>query len=270
MRFSALLLSFSVLLVSFGAPAQPAKKAPVKPNVEKVLTQITAKDFRLRTQAALALGVSADLRAVPPLCKALEDKIITVRVAAAAALGRLDLGGGECLDKLLKVEKVASAKKAMQEAIAIMGGVPNFTEQTLYYVAIGKLADKSDRSPGEMDQRVRRGMRAAEPVVKTVAFAPPWETLEEAKAVLAKHPKLKGYFLSPNVSPFQYSGSGLLIKIDAAMFSYPEKSLIGTIRTPVTYPQVDSKDTESENELIAIATGRIIEKFAKLAPTLRD
>ena len=47
----------------------------------------TDKDFRVRTQAALALGVSQSDRAVPPLCSGLEDENHTVRAASAAAGG---------------------------------------------------------------------------------------------------------------------------------------------------------------------------------------
>jgi hypothetical protein len=43
-------------------------------------------DFRLRVQAALQLGKSKDTRATRPLAKALDDKDVSVRAAAAAAL----------------------------------------------------------------------------------------------------------------------------------------------------------------------------------------
>ena len=46
-------------------------------------------DFRLRTQAALALGTSDDPSAAAPLCEALDDASDSVRSAAAAALGKL-------------------------------------------------------------------------------------------------------------------------------------------------------------------------------------
>jgi HEAT repeat protein len=42
----------------------------------------TDKDFRVRTQAALALGVSQSERAVPPLCAGLQDENHTVRAAS--------------------------------------------------------------------------------------------------------------------------------------------------------------------------------------------
>src|SRR3954453_615218 len=48
-----------------------------------------SEDFRVRTQAALALGASKSERAVVPLCSGLGDPNTTVRAASAAALGAL-------------------------------------------------------------------------------------------------------------------------------------------------------------------------------------
>src|SRR5262245_45547724 len=61
-------------------------------------------DFRVRTQAALALGASKSKRAVDPLCRGLEDSNQTVRAASAAALGKLKQGGEDCLSKRLDNE----------------------------------------------------------------------------------------------------------------------------------------------------------------------
>src|SRR5882757_8374398 len=61
-------------------------------------------DFRIRTQAALALGASKSQLAVEPLCGGLGDANATVRAASAAALGRLRLGGSECLQRRLATE----------------------------------------------------------------------------------------------------------------------------------------------------------------------
>ena len=47
----------------------------------------TDKDFRVRTQAALALGVSQSDRAVAPLCGGLDDENHTVRAASDDGTG---------------------------------------------------------------------------------------------------------------------------------------------------------------------------------------
>jgi HEAT repeat protein len=77
----------------------------------------TDKDFRVRTQAALALGVSQSDRAVAPLCGGLDDENHTVRAASAAALGKLRRGGAECLTKHLSSERHPKVKEMLAKAL---------------------------------------------------------------------------------------------------------------------------------------------------------
>ncbi|MEO6420067.1 MAG: HEAT repeat domain-containing protein, partial [Polyangiaceae bacterium] len=51
--------------------------------------RLQSDDFRVRTQAALALGAVDDDGAVTPLCRALSDSSEIVRQISAAALKRL-------------------------------------------------------------------------------------------------------------------------------------------------------------------------------------
>src|SRR5687768_17464665 len=73
----------------------------------------TDKDFRVRTQAALALGVSQSERAVAPLCSGLEDENHTVRAASAAALGKLRRGGSECINRRIASEQHPKVKEML-------------------------------------------------------------------------------------------------------------------------------------------------------------
>jgi HEAT repeat protein len=79
-----------------------------------------SNDFRIQTQAALALGSSQDQRAVEPLCGGLKDENSTVRVACATALGRLDMGGLECLESHLQTEDSDTVKAAIEKSIALL------------------------------------------------------------------------------------------------------------------------------------------------------
>ena len=63
-----------------------------------------SSEYRTRIHAALLLGESQDKRAVAPLCEALDDENENVRGAAAAALGKLQLGGLDCLEAQLADE----------------------------------------------------------------------------------------------------------------------------------------------------------------------
>src|SRR5688572_7268425 len=96
-RVAALVLLF-VCLFSASASAQAA-------SLERLIDTLkNGADFRVRTQAALALGASKNQGAVAPLCSGLSDPNTTVRAAAALALGKLALGGTECLTARLNTE----------------------------------------------------------------------------------------------------------------------------------------------------------------------
>src|SRR5436190_1999448 len=81
------------------------------------------EDYRVRTQAALALGASGDDAAIKPLCDGLKDTNASVRTAAAAALGKLGKSGGtSCLKDASKKEREASVKSQIDKSIAQLSG----------------------------------------------------------------------------------------------------------------------------------------------------
>ncbi|MEO7034637.1 MAG: HEAT repeat domain-containing protein [Polyangiaceae bacterium] len=224
----------------------------------------SGSDFRIRTQAALALGASKSKRAIEPLCGALADPNATVRAASAAALGRLHLGGSECLQKRLANEASDTVKAAIQKALD-----PVFTSDTKYYLAIGKTTDKTGRSGDEIDGIVHSAMSGAASLLPVFAVAPSGETLLDAKRRLAPHRGVKSYFLSPRIGPPDYSGGNLTVKLEIAMFSYPDKALVGNYSTKLTEPGVSSPDQDSENDLIKTAGERALDKFTQIAAHLQ-
>jgi len=220
-------------------------------------------DFRIRTQAALALGASKSRRALEPLCAGLDDANATVRAASAAALGRLRLGGTECLQKRLASEASDTVKSAIQKALD-----PVFSPETKYYVAIGKISDKTGRSGDGVDSLVHSAMVSAAATLPAFVVAPVGETLADAKRRLRPHQNVKPVFLSPRVPAPDYSGGNLTIRIEIAMFSYPDKSLIGTFTTKLTQTGVTAPDLETENDLIRDTAARALEKFSVAAARL--
>jgi HEAT repeats len=255
------------LLTSTAAVAQTS-------DMQRLIYNLASSDdFRVRTQAALALGASKSERAVGPLCSALSDANTTVRAASAAALGRLGQRAGQpCLEKRLGVESSDVVKATIQKALDIIksggagGAEPAFVADTRFYVAIGKTTDKTGRGSAEVDTIVRAAMTAK--LGQTAGFlaAPNGETLADAKRRLGKHPGVKAFFLSPGVSLPDYANGNLKIKIEIAMLSYPEKNLIGSFSVNLTEPGVSPGSTENENELIRMAAERAVDKFAGIAP----
>jgi hypothetical protein len=256
------LIALGVLLVCGVAAAE-------EPDLNRLLTNLRHEDFRLRTQAALALGASKNQRATEPLCAALDDSNVSVRAAAAAALGRLALGGDECLEKHLASESTPNVKLAMERALELLdGGEPEFTAEARYYLAIGKVTDKTGRTGPKLDRLVRKGMAFAGTSLKGFTFAPFHETPMRAKERVAKHPKVKGFYLSPRLPPFDYADGNLTVRLEVAMFSYPDKAMVGNYTVRLTQPDVPKPDPVSENELVSMAAERAMEKFAHIVASL--
>jgi len=165
LRALSVLALLGVLLVSSPALAQGS-------DFERLVYNLAnSDDFRVRTQAALALGASKSERALSPLCSALSDSNTTVRAASAAALGRLALGGADCLETRLAAETSEVVKVTIRKALdTIRGGgaEPVFTEATKFYISIGKTTDKTGRTGPAVDGIVRGAM--ATKVAQTAGF----------------------------------------------------------------------------------------------------
>jgi hypothetical protein len=234
----------------------------------KVLQE--SDDVRVRTQAALALGASKSKAAVQPLCGGLNDSTTSVRAASAAALGKLNKGGIDCLKQRLAKEKEGgSVWVVIKKAIGRLEGGggdagPAITASTKYYIAI-EVTDKSGRAGGEVAGLVRQGMAKAAGNLPAVALAPAGESSGQAEKVMAAHPGLRGFLLSTKVKEPKYAGGNLKVVIEVAIFTYPGRALKGTFPIGLTQQGVSSQDTASENQLFGMAAERAMEKFIEAA-----
>jgi hypothetical protein len=229
-----------------------------------------ATDFRLRTQAALALGATDDPTAVPPLCGGLEDASDSVRSAAAAALGRLKNPGGiNCL-RNHRGEASASVRSVIERSLQLLeangasqGTPPPPGPNDSVYVAIGTVTDKTGRSDDSVSQLVASAMQSKLLSTRGYAVAPQGETGAAAKKVI-KQNSLRGYMLQARVEPPRASGSGLTILVRITMWSYPDKSLQGEFTPKLTMPGASIGDRESEDNLIKMAVERAVDSFAQV------
>lgn len=229
-------------------------------------------DFRVRTQAALALGASNDKRAIEPLCGGLEDGNTTVRAAAAAALGKLMLGGEQCLEDRLEDETNASVRSVVEKALERIrsgGASPSgpALDQAAYYVGIGLATNKTDRSDEELDRIVRASLVKALTQLSGYVAAPKGETADQARSVLAKYKQLKPFFIWPKVV-VSYAGGDLTVQFDLSLFTYPGKAFKGSMNRNLTMPDTPSRDTAAEDELIGAAAENLVPKLAQLADSL--
>jgi hypothetical protein len=265
MRALSVVVFLGTLLLSSVALAQAS-------DMERLIYNLAnSEDFRVRTQAALALGASKSERAVTPLCSALGDSNTTVRAASAAALGRLALHSGqECLQRRLGSETSDVVKVTIQKALEVIknggaGGEPVFASDTKFYISIGKTTDKTGRGTAEVDGIVRSAMTSK--VGQTPGFlaAPAAETAAEAKRRLGAHTGVKGFFLSPVITA-EYTDDNLKVKIEVAMATYPDKNVFGNFSFFLKEGGVSPGSTQDENDLIRSVAERAVEKFATIAP----
>lgn len=222
----------------------------------------TDKDFRVRTQAALALGVSQSERAVPPLCSGLDDENHTVRAASAAALGKLRRGGSECLNRRLGSEQHPKVKEMLVKALKRLSQpvLPVIGPETRYYVAIGPTTNKTPGTDGDIDTLVRDALNKELAKDKSLALAPPDETEADAQKLLAKHKGIKSVFIWPKLQASD-EGGALVFKLSFTLFSYPEKAFKGSLAQGASLPGARCTDQGALQQLIDAAAPLIVAKF---------
>jgi len=231
------------------------------------LTELAAKlrgdkDFRVRTQAALALGVSQSDRAVAPLCSGLDDEDQTVRAASAAALGKLRRGGRECITRRLTTEQHPKVKEMLTKVLHRLQQplLPTIGPETRYYVAVGPTTNKTSGADAEIETLVREALNKELAKDKSLAVAPSDETPDQATQVLAKHKELKSIFIWPKLQAGDENGS-LSFKLSFTLFSYPDKVFKGSLAQSARLPGAKSADLKALEELMDAAAPLIVGKF---------
>lgn len=228
----------------------------------------SAEDFRVRTQAALALGASKSADAVEPLCIGLRDDNTTVRAASAAALGKLKKGGVDCLEKRLGDEPSSSVKSVLKKSIDLLkasggGGdedLGSLDGSTRWYVALDALSDKTERDVGAA---VRKALVAELRAESGLVVAPASEKPADAKALLAKHKNATAFLLMPKVKKPKYEGGSLTVQFQLTVFTYPDRAMKGMIPVKFTQDGTSSTDTKAEDELIEMGVKSAVSKFLK-------
>jgi len=243
-----------VLSTSLGAAAD---------RVTELSTKLkTDKDFRVRTQAALALGVSQSDRAVSPLCAGLDDENHTVRAASAAALGKLRRGGMDCIRQKLASEQHPKVKEMLAKVLRRLEqpAAPSIGPDTRYYVAIGPTTNKTPATDGQIEVMVREALNKELAKDKSMAVAPSDETPEQAEQVLAKHKGLKSVFIWPKLQATD-EGGALSFKLSFTLFSYPDKAFKGSLAQGASLPGAKCSDPNALEELMEAAAPLIVAKF---------
>jgi hypothetical protein len=255
-----------------------AATASAEARVAYLIEQLkTSDDYRIRTQAALGLGASGDDAAVTPLCAALRDANVAVKVAAAAGLGKLGKPAAlPCLKSAQASETAASAKTQIEKSIAALAQAgsspaapsapPPPAADAKFYVAI-QVTNKTTRPAAEVDSIVRAAMQDKILAKKGYAVAPKGETPAQGGQVV-KSKNLKGFFLVATVEQPAYGGTDLTLTVHVTMWSYPDKALQGEFAPKLTQSGTPKGDTESETMLMRMCVENAVDSFQKVAASL--
>jgi hypothetical protein len=234
-------------------------------------------DFRVRTNAALALGATDDDGAVPALCGGLDDPSEIVRQAVAVALKRLARAASlDCLQRRQAIETNASVKTQIKRAAEAIdaaaaspgnasgggGEAPSFAAAAKYYVSISKVANNTSRATTDVERIVHRAIASKLEELGEYQLAPSGETNDAAKATLMKR-KLKGYYLGVSVDKLDYSSGSLRVRVKIAVFSYPGRDLRGEVPAAATLPGARPGDSGAEEQIMTVVAARAAELFAQ-------
>jgi hypothetical protein len=259
-----------LLTLTFVVAVSADRFAWAGPKIDDLAKQLASDDFRVRTQAALALGASGDSAAVKPLCGAIKDSNQTVRLAVVAGLGKLGKdGGATCIRAAKGDEKDAAVVSAMDKAlenIALGGDPPLPGAGAKFYVAI-QVINRTNRPQIEVEGIVRRALSERLLASSTNAVAPRNETNPQASTVL-KARNLKGYLLSVGVEPYSYAGGNLTVQLKVAMSTYPDRSLKAEFSPKLTQKDTPKQDAEAEKVLVKMASQNAGDSFNKVAASL--
>ncbi len=236
-------------------------------------------DFRVRVDAALKLGTSDDAAGIKPLCTCLADQSETeaVRVACAAALGKLKKpGGDECLKKN---EKDSSAKVREQVATSIKalgGGTAGAATGTVkckdppgsgkpkYYVGVG-ISNKSGRPDTDIKPLVESQVVCKLQSMGRFRMAPDGETDPKKMGAAVSKDKLDGYFLTLSVEPIKYDGGSLKVSMKLTIMTHA-RELKGELGKSLSVGGFSSPSKPDEDDLIKMAAEKLVNDFAGLKP----
>jgi len=261
-----------VLLLAWTVASTTVARADSR--TDFLIGRLKADDFRVRTNAALALGQTNDDAAVPALCGAIADSSDVVRQAAVAALQKLAKTAGlDCLKARVGAETSDAVKRAITRAIVAIGGgggdspsgPPPLVANAKYYVSIAPIANQTGRPDPEINQVVGGAIRSKLAELRGYQIAPAQESTDQARAAMAKR-KLTGYYLSIRVEHFDYSDGNLRVRVKVAVFTYPGKDLRGEVPAGLTQTGVSAGDKSAEDNLLQMASARAVELFAQNFP----
>jgi hypothetical protein len=229
-----------------------------------LVDRLRSDDYRVRSQAALALGATNDDAAVQPLCGALSDGNDTVRLAAAAALGRLGKSSAVgCMRARLASESNDGVKNQLTRSIAALGsggggggGTPNVANAK-FYVSVTVSNNATGRDQNRISTMIANKLDA----LGAYQRAPNGESADAARSVISRR-NLKGYYLAVSAE-LSDTDRGLKALVRIAVFSYPNRDLRGEVAPYAIASGARKGDAATEDSLLQAVAERAVEQFSQ-------
>jgi hypothetical protein len=236
-------------------------------------------DFRVRTSAALSLGTSDDPKAVQPLCGCLGDKTETesVRVACAAALGKLKKPGSDVCLKAASSDKSKKVSEQVGTSLKALGGGASTSSTSIvtdacptapakgkakYYVGVDVL-NKTSRADSDIKSLIAKEVRC-KLLGNTGRFKIADDFDPKKMSAVVSKEKLDGYYITMQVDPIKYDGGQVKISMKLTIMTHNREFKGELGKTLATAASKPSK--EDEDDLLVMAAQKLADGFAELKP----
>ncbi len=253
-------LCLALLLYSASAFAQDSGVAELARRLR------SGSDFRVRTQAALALGASGSARAVVPLCRGLNDPSQSVRAAAAAALGKLRKGGLKCLQRRIRSEGHEAVRAALRRAVVQLSHPDAFALKpgTRLVVQLGETKQEGPLAAPLAARHASASLAASFRALEDAVVAPPEAAEASILQALAGHDEVRALYLLPKIQVRDSDGT-LRLELEVTLFVLEGRTLLGTARKKLAMPDTRASDQASLRELIEMAARGMAADIRKTA-----
>jgi len=235
-------------------------------------------DFRVRTSAALNLGTSDDASAVKPLCNCLDQgsEVEAVRVACAAALGKLKKPGSDVCLKAHASDDSAKVKEQVASSLKALGGSASSTGTSAadqcpsapakgkpkYYVGVA-VNNKTSRPDSEIKAMISKEVRCKLLAQGRFKVASDDQTDPKSMSTVVKKEKLDGYYLQMQVDPIKYDSGQLKISMKLTIMT-ETRDLKGEATKTLAMPGMTSPSKGDEDDLLKMAAQKLADTFVDL------
>jgi hypothetical protein len=229
---------------------------------------IDSDQFRVRTQAALALGARpSEPQAVRALTEALRDDHPAVRAASASALERLGDRSALSALRAARKDRDSSARGAIERALAALERapaagtgksqpVPPSLGSATYYVAVGTPSAQTALRAGDL-RGVREHVVRQIAALETVRVAPENESQAAANNVL-RGGKLRGYYLDSSITKIELKPDGAVrAQVSIIVGTYPGRAMRVMLSGAATVSGAGSSDAAKVQAVEAAFTGAL-------------